>query len=303
MNTTKMLISAIAATFCLLTNAQEVITLWPNGAPDAVTDTSYTETVITLPNGKQRITRVTSPTLSVYMPADDHELHTAIVICPGGGYGRLCMKEEGEDIASKLALRGIVGIVLKYRLPSERIMTNKAIGPLQDVQRAIRIVRRDAHKWHINSERIGVMGFSAGGHLASTAALQYDLKTYDNEDDNDISARPDFAVLMYPVVTMDTTYTHRGSRDALIGGMGNEWEERMSGEKNVREGNPPMFVVHCADDRSVDYHNSLQLVEQMIAHGNRTEYHLLPKGGHGFGLGIEKGLQCWMDWMMTFISR
>ncbi len=279
--------------------AQETMKLWPNGVPNAIECDTYAEEIFSIGNGKQRIKQVTDPTITIYTPAANISKHKAIVICPGGGYIRLSLEEEGHEIARKLSDIGITGIVLKYRLPSDKIMENKAIGPLQDVQQAIRVVRHNANKLDIN--QVGVMGFSAGGHLASSALTLSSYPTYDTMGDT-TSACPDFGILLYPVISSDSTMWHKISFDMLTD-LRPELIELFSTDKQVHCGTPPTFIVHCSDDRSVSYKNSLAFVEQMIKHKNIVEYHIFSKGGHGFGLGNNKQNSQWFELMMHWIDN
>lgn len=297
--TTLMCIAAISA------NAQEEIKIWQNGAPNSKADKEYHEETIMISPDVPRVYYVTDPTLTVFHPVGKEEKqHPAIVICPGGGYQRLAFDKEGLEIAKRFAENGFVAFVLKYRLPSERIMEDKSVGPLQDVQRAIRVVRQNAEQYGVDPKHIGVIGFSAGGHLASSACTLYDYKTYENAD-SVVSARPDFGVLMYPVISMEFGLTHHGTHENLIGGLGDEnlLTTLFSTEKQVKTGNPPVFIVHAIDDSSVPFHNSTRFAEAMIENGNDVELHLFPQGGHGFGLGQDRHVNGWFDMMLKWFNE
>lgn len=202
---------------------------------------------------------------------------TAIVICPGGGYGTLVVGPEGHGIAEWLNRHGITGVVLEYRLPAGR-----SFVPLLDAQRALRTVRANAKEWNLNPNRIGIMGFSAGGHLASTAATHFDDGDAKAKDAVDrISCRPDFAILVYPVVTMGET-THGGSKRNLLGDAPSaELVELFSNEKQVTEHTPPVFLAHAIDDKPVPPENSRALHAALEARHIATKYLELPSGGHG----------------------
>jgi acetyl esterase/lipase len=202
---------------------------------------------------------------------------TAVVICPGGGYGMLVTGPEGHGIAKWLNAHGITGIVLEYRLPKGR-----AYVPLLDAQRAIRTVRANAKDWNINPSRVGIIGFSAGGHLASTAATHFDAGDPKAEDPvARMSSRPDFAILVYPVVTMGAK-THGGSRANLLGrDLKPELVELFSNEKQVSTNTPPMFLAHAKDDTMVSPDNSRNLYDALQAQHIPSEYLELPSGGHG----------------------
>ena len=247
------------------------------------------------------------PSISVYLPSRSQNTRRAVVICPGGGYGGLAFEKEGTDIAKWLNSRGAAGIVLKYRLPDPRTSILPWKTPLLDVQRAIRLVRADAGKWGIDPGKVGVMGFSAGGHLASTAATHFDMGIEDSKDPVERwSCRPDFVILGYPVITMEKGVTHMGSRRRLLGGNPpSELVERFSNEKQVTEETPPAFLFLAADDRAVPPENSLRFFRALAAHGVPAELHIYPYGGHGFGLAVGRGhlqswtqaLALWLQWL------
>ncbi len=182
--------------------------LWPDGIPGSKTDPSYVEKITTTDGRITRCEKVVTPDLTVFLPAPEKANGTAVLICPGGGYGVLAFDHEGNAIAKWLNDNGIAGIILKYRLPSDQIMIDKSIGPLQDAQEAMRVIRRNAVSWKINPDRVGVIGFSAGGHLASTLSTHYAEKVYDVKDNT--SARPNFSLLIYPVVSFDTANYTQG---------------------------------------------------------------------------------------------
>ncbi len=222
----------------------------------------------------------------------------AVVICPGGGYVRLAYDWEGLDIAKWLNSKGIAAIVLKYRLP---ISKNNMVGyksPLLDAKRAIRIVRYYASKWNIEKNKIGVMGFSAGGHLASTLGTHFDYgdSNASNEIDK-MSSRPDFMVLGYPVITFTKPFMHRGSRNALLGeNPDSSLVNLYSNELQVKEDTPPTFIVHADDDGAVPVENSLVFYEALRQKKIPVEMHIYPEGGHGFGLALGRGhLESWTD--------
>ena len=213
--------------------------------------------------------------ISVYRPAKANG--TAVIICPGGGYGSLVKDPEGVGIAKWLNRHGIAGIVLEYRLPG-----GDAYRPLYDAQRAIRMVRANACEWECDPRRIGIMGFSAGGHLASAAATHFDDGDPESADCIErVGCRPDFAVLVYPVITMGSG-AHSGSKNNLLGKQPKkEMVELFSNEKQVSNQTPPCFLAHAADDRLVPPGNSKLFHDALLAHGVAAEYLNLPSGGHG----------------------
>jgi acetyl esterase/lipase len=287
----------------LLKAQTSTITLWPGGIPDLVLNINYSEKATINEGIPTRFEKVTDPSLYVYLPPADKATGTAVLICPGGGYAALAFNHEGNAIAKWLNENGIAGIILKYRLPSDLIMKKKSIGPLQDAQEALRTIRRNAAKWNIDPQKIGVMGFSAGGHLASTLSTHYDEKVYEVKDST--SARPDFSILLYPVITMDSSFTHAGSRRNLIGeDPGDEVVKRFSNELQITENTPPAFLVHSGDDNSVPVKNSIVYYEGLKKYNIPSELHIFQKGGHGYGLATGRDTQsAWpalcLSWMKS----
>ncbi len=262
---------------------QQVIKLWPEGIPGSTLNPSYVETSEKGTDDITRVFRVSDPELIVYPAAEDKATGTAVIICPGGGYHILAIDHEGHNIAKWLNELGITAFVLKYRLPSDIIMMDKETGPLQDAIKAMRIVRADAKKWNINPKKIGIMGFSAGGHLASTLSTHYDIELYNHK--NPVSARPDFSILVYPVISMDKSITHMGSRTYLLGE--NPTDDKVlsfSNEKMVNKATPPAFIVHAADDTTVPIQNSINYFTALKKYNIPSEMHIYEKGGHGFGI-------------------
>jgi acetyl esterase/lipase len=266
------------------------LNLWPEGIPGFIVNDSYVEKATAANGINTRFEKVTSPALFPYLPPKESATGTAVLICPGGGYGALAFNHEGHAVAQWLNDNGIAGIILKYRLPSDLIMKDKTVGPLQDAQEAIRIIRRNASKWNIDPNKIGVLGFSAGGHLASTLSTHYAEKVYEPKDT--VSAKPNFSLLIYPVITMDSSFTHMGSRRNLIGARPSAEDiKRFSNELQVNEKTPPAFMVHSADDKAVPIKNSIVYFEQLVKYGIPSELHIFQKGGHGYGLGGGKDTQ------------
>lgn len=279
------------AAILLLTHmavSQEIrVKLWENDPPGSKKNVAYNE-VIEHINGGERISKVTDPQLTVFLPEKDQANGTAVVICPGGGYGRLAIDHEGYDIARWLQSMGAAGIVLKYRLPSDMIMETKEHGPLMDAQEAIRLVRSRAAEWNIDPNKVGVIGFSAGGHLASTISTHYDEDVYQSKYRT--SARPDFSILIYPVISMSEEITHKGSRINLLGEQPEETlVYQFSNETRINEQTPPAFIVHSTDDRTVPVVNSILYYQELVKHHVPAELHIYQKGGHGYGLGEHLG--------------
>jgi len=266
------------------------IKLWPDGIPGSKTDPSYVEKITTTDGRITRCEKVVTPDLTVFLPAPEEANGAAVLICPGGGYGVLAFDHEGNAIAKWLNDNGIAGIILKYRLPSDQIMIDKSIGPLQDAQEAMRVIRRNAVSWKINPDRVGVIGFSAGGHLASTLSTHYAEKVYDVKDNT--SARPDFSLLIYPVVSFDTLITHMGTRNNLIGLKPDiKQVQRFSNELQITADTPPAFLVHSADDKAVPVMNSIGYFKGLQKNNIPVELHIFQKGGHGYGLSPNGGTE------------
>ena len=251
-----------------------------------------------------RVSLVKEPTLEIYLPPKRIASNKAVIICPGGGYRCLAYDWEGTEIAKWLNAKGISAFVLKYRLPLSKSLIIPNEAPLQDAQRAMRWVRINAKKWGVNPNKIGVIGFSAGGHLASSLGTQFDAPNAFKEQPMDtISARPDFMALIYPVVTMQDDYTHKGSQRNLLGENPNEvLKTQYSNELQVTKNTPPTFLVHSTDDKAVPVENSLNLYKALKDKGVKVEMHIYPYGGHGYSLAIGKGyLQSWLsrfeDWL------
>jgi acetyl esterase/lipase len=243
------------------------------------------------------VRHVHDPRIEVRLPARGNATGQAVVVCPGGGYAGLAYDWEGTDIAGWLNSRGIAAIILTYRLPIDGDVAHKKwLCPLLDAQRAIRLTRAHAADWGIDPAKVGIMGFSAGGHVASTAGTHFDAGNPQAADPVDrLSSRPDFMVLVYPVISMREGITHEGSRVNLLGEHpSEELVHRYSNELQVTAETPPTFLVQAGDDTVVPVQNSLLFYEALLAHHVPAELHLYPHGGHGFSLALDKGrLQDW----------
>lgn len=247
------------------------------------------------------LSNVSRPALTVYQPPAGKANGTAIVICPGGGYVHLAMTHEGSDVARWLNNLGITAFVLKYRLPSDETMIDKTIGPLQDAQRAIQLVRQQAVSWGVDPGRIGILGFSAGGHLASTAGTHFMQAKIDNAAGT--SLRPDFMVLIYPVISFTDSIGHRGSRDNLLGPHPDDALIReYSNELQVTSQTPPTFLVHAEDDKTVMVANSLDLYSALVSNHVPAELHVFPRGGHGFGMYDPLSKDQWPDRLKEWLE-
>lgn len=284
-----------------------IIPLW-EGTPPLQEDMGLEEEV--RQENIIRIANVQTPTIEVYLPNKSIATGQAVMIFPGGAYGILAYDWEGTDFAKWLNAQGIAGIVVKYRLPISKSLTDPKEVPLLDAQRAIRLTRANAAEWNINPANVGIMGFSAGGHLASTLSTQYAHELDRSKDEIDLlDARPAFSILVYPVITFQEKYTHGGSKKNLLGeNPSPELVDRFSNEKNVTEQTPPTFLVHAQDDTGVPIENSLLYYQALHQHGIPASLHIYPKGGHGFSFGLGKGpVENWrdvlLDWMKALESN
>ncbi len=282
------------------TQAQKMISLYPGPIPNS-RQTIDEENVRFESDSIQIVSKVSRPGLTIFLPAADSATGEAVIICPGGGYVNLAVGYEGEDVARRFVESGIAAFVLKYRIPNDSTMIDKEYGPLQDAQQAILIVRTRAKEWRINEHRIGIMGFSAGGHLASTAGTHFAKNYIENPDH--ISLRPDFMILIYPVISFDSAIAHQGSEHNLLGPnpSGKQIAE-FSNEKQVTKQTPPAFLVHARDDDAVPYANSLVFADALKKHHIPVEVYLFDKGGHGFGMNNKTSQKDWMKNCIRWIK-
>ncbi|MGE4285438.1 MAG: alpha/beta hydrolase [Phycisphaerae bacterium] len=270
---TKLLIvlTVMASVFAA---SPEVVPLWDSATPGAIGSEDKD-----------------IPVMMPYIPAPEKATGAAIIICPGGGYSGLAMDHEGREIGRWCSSAGIAGFVLRYRLPAKGYPHPV---PLFDAQRAIRLVRSQSDKWNIDPAKIGILGFSAGGHLAASAATHFNapvtLDGYESDEVDRLSCRPDFSVLVYPVISMQGEITHRGSRNNLLGAEpSKELVELMSNELQVAKDTPPTFLVHASDDKAVAPENSIRFYQALLKADVPVEMHMFLKGGHGFGTRESSG--------------
>lgn len=289
----RLFITTIFLLAMINANAQQEILLYNGVIPGAkMPPSTYREEAITGEDGILRVSKVTSPEMIAYLPEKPNG--TAVIICPGGSYISLSLDKEGISVAKKFNEIGVTAFVLKYRLPSDLIMVDKTMGPLQDVLQAMYLVRKNASIWGISSSKIGVVGFSAGGHLGAMLSVHYnDMKVQNQEQ---ISLRPDFSVLIYPVISFGTV-THPGSVKNLVGENPTSPQKQYFSTQNyVNAQTPPAFLVHANNDVSVVPKNSILYSEALIKFKVPTEMHLYQSGGHGFGLDNDwfSSLKTWM---------
>lgn len=295
------MIRCIAIIFCMATATTQAQVTWPlysDGIPNSKS-TSEKETV-EVRNGITLIGKISTPTLTLYRPAKPNG--TVVIICPGGGYWINASVHEGSDVAKKLNEWGITAFVLKYRIPNDATMENKEIGPLQDAQQAIKVVRERSKELGIDPTRVGMMGFSAGGHLASTAGTHFSNAVIDNQEKTNV--RPDFLILIYPVISFQDSVGHIGSRDQLIGKNPSQQKiNEYSNELHISAQTPPSFLVHASDDDGVSPENSILFYQQLTKNKVPAELHLYQTGGHGFGMNNPTTRDEWIErlrnWMIT----
>lgn len=280
---------------------QQEVKLW-DVVPGSITNDSFKEEKQYEGDQIRGYNKVSEPTLTIFTPEDGTSNGTAVVICPGGGYSHLAINKEGYKLGAWFAEQGITGFVLKNRLPSDAIMQDKTIGPLQDVQRAIRYVRENALKFGIDTTKVGIMGFSAGGHLAVTASTLYKEAVYDSKEG--VSAKPDFSMLIYPVISMKKGVTHQGSRANLLGKNPDEATvTKYSGEEQVTAATPKTFLIHATDDKAVPVENSIHYYLALKDAGVPVEMHIYEDGGHGFGMGRSATANSWPAALSLWLKK
>lgn len=254
-----------------------VIPLYLNNIPNSIPGPNEEKGI----SNQDVLLKVSKPSLTIYLPTKEKSSGAAVIICPGGGYSSLYIKREGYDVAKSFVKNGVAAFVLKYRLPSSLTMENRAIGPLQDAQQAIKIIRQRSAEWNIDPHKIGIMGFSAGGHLASTAGTHFDEAVIDNKEG--ISLRPDFMILIYPVISFNKNFGHKASAVNLLGPSPSEdLLQKYSNELHVTKQTPPAFLAHAGDDKTVPVTNSIKFYEALNQNLIPAELHIYFKGNHGF---------------------
>ena len=289
-------------------HGDEVVPLWPKGHPGgapAKLPERRVEQRSSDPTFNDRwITGIAAPSLSVRRPA--YPNGAAMLLIPGGGYGFISWDNEGEEQARWLTARGVTCFILSYRLPGEG-WADRSLVPLQDAQRAVRLIRARAEEFAVDPKRVAVLGFSAGGHLAGSLATRFAESVHTPVDEIDRqSARPDLAALIYPVVSLHEPFTHEGSRDNLLG-PGSTVGQRRHGsvEERVTADTPPIFLAHSSDDGLVPIDNSLALYGALLAAGRTGELHTFDKRGHGFGGRLPKDVpaSAWPQLLHAYGAR
>ena len=287
----------IAALFLLplVSQAQDWVNIYPGTVPNSKLSKLVENAS---PPARGMFNAVLTPQVEVFLPEKDKATGAAAVVIPGGSYKVIVFNGEGVRAAKELTKNGIAAFVLKYRLPADSIMTDKTIGPLQDAQQAIKFVRENASKYGVDPTRVGVIGFSAGGHLASTIATHYQKAVIENT--NNTNLRPDFAVLIYPVISMQDNLTHADSRRNLIGANPSKATiDLYSNELQVNDKTPVTFLAHATDDKTVDVDNSISFYQHLRSNKVPVEMHLFQKGGHGFG---GQPIDIWMTPLLRWLQ-
>lgn len=291
----------------ILPDPTEVVPLWPGKPPGAraqLPRETITDRVKTSGFQDRYVTGIGAPLMTVFRPTRPNG--AAVLIAPGGGYIRVVIDKEGFEVAHRLAVAGITAFVLRYRLPAEG-WNQAADVPLQDAQRALRLIRANAATFNIDPRRVCAMGFSAGGHVMASLATRHDAKVYAALDDIDRqSARPDLSALIYPVIDMAPPHAHQGSREALLGASPTpQLQALYSPQRHVTGATPPTFQVHAWDDHSVPIANSLDYLAALRAAGVGGDTHFFEEGGHGFGIWLARGKPAaiWPDLFLAWASR
>lgn len=292
-------ITSIAIMFSFFSvNAQKTMPLYsgaiPNAIPCQVKETSSTN------NGILIIGGVTQPTLTAYLPPKNKRNGTAVLVIPGGGYWIVAAGHEGEDIAKAFNEAGVTAFVLKYRIPNDACMTDKMFVPLMDAQQALFTIRQNAAEYGIDTTKVGVIGFSAGGHLAATLSTHFDRPV--RSELAGANLRPNFSVLVYPVISFNPAIAHMGSRENLIGKNADEkWVHYFSNEEQVTAQTPPAFFVHASDDDAVNPANSIAYYTKLQQLKIPAELHIYQHGGHGFGLNNKTTQDKWFESCLNWL--
>lgn len=270
-----LLVAMLAAEAC----AEEFIQLWPEGKMPNSKGMKLEEII-----ANERITQVGTPGMYAFFPAKEENTGCAVIICPSGGYTHLTYILGGFQLAKWFNTIGVNAFVLKYRLPNSPDLIERYKAPLQDAQRAMRMIRANATKWNIQPDKIGIMGASSGGHLASTLGTHCEDVSAIGDSLDKVSFHPDFLILVSPVISMGT-FTHAGSRDNLLGdNPSKELIQKYSNELHVTSATPPCFIVHAANDKAVDPRNSIMFFRALIENNVSGSLHIFPRGGHAIAL-------------------
>jgi acetyl esterase/lipase len=280
-------------------NSQEFIPLWPDGNKPNANGKKITDSLF-----NERIWRVATPGIYAFVVPKSENKGTAVLICPGGGYERLSHLYNGFNLAKWYNSIGVNAFVLIYRLPHQQDLQQRQLAPLQDAQRAVRLIRANASKWHIKTDKIGVMGVSAGGHVASTLGTHFEDVSSVNDYLDTFSYRSNFMILLSPVISMGK-YAHPGSKKYFIGpDSTKQMIEKYSNELQVSVATPPTFIVHALNDSSVKVQNSLFFYNALIDKNVNASIHIFPHGGHGIRLDDNPGsTDLWMNLLELWLKE
>jgi acetyl esterase/lipase len=301
MNLKSLLFLAITGSLGTTGSAQNIIPLYPDSVPNSkpviIEEKSDTDE-----SGMIRISNITKPTIEVFLPPKEKANGTGVIIFPGGSYRMVSYTLEGTQLAQRFNEMGVTAFVVKYRLPSDEMMIDKETGPAMDAQRAIQWVRENVKQWGLNKDRIGIMGFSAGGHLASTVGTHFDKQFLPGR--KKVNLRPDFMILGYPVISFADSIGHMGSRTNLLGpNPSPEKIKEYSNELHVTKRTPPTYLVHAEDDSTVKVQNMLLFATALQKNKVPFDFYLYEKGGHGFGINNKTSEVKWMDLVEVWMRK
>jgi acetyl esterase/lipase len=279
---TSLMVAFLIGSFAL--QAQEFIPLWPTGKMPNTKGRQLKDSI-----NNERLFYVGNPGITAFFPSIQENKQCAVVICPGGGYHHESFQISGFQLAKWFNTMGITAFVLNYRLPIQQDLMHRELAPLQDAERALRIIRANAGKWNLQPNKIGIMGVSAGGHLAAWLGNTTDDVAAIGDSLNGVSFHPDFTILVSPVITMGQ-YAHKGSRENLLGSNpSKEMMEKYSMELQVKPTTPPCFIADAFNDKAVDPHNSLLFYQALLEKNISTSFHVFPQGGHNIALRNNPG--------------
>jgi acetyl esterase/lipase len=293
----KITIVAITLFFKMTAFTQTVIPLY-----DKVPNLKETSTNLEKIPVKGEVSDVTIPTLTIFQAEKSNACKTAILILPGGGYSHLAMEKEGYDVAKAYNKIGITAFVLKYRMPLNKVFNDSKFVPLQDAEQAMYLIRKNASNYKIDPNNVGIIGFSAGGHLASTLLVHSDTSLISNEEH--VNLLPNWALLGYPVITMSLEYGHTGSRKNLIGNDATQSDiDYFSNQLHITNTTPPSFLFLASDDKTVNPLNSILFYEGLLKNKINAEMHIYQNGGHGFGLNNKTTKESWLDASIDWLQQ
>ena len=294
----KLAVLAFIVVASLPLHAQQFMPIWPVGKKPNFNGKVVKDSIT------NRVWQVGTPGVYAFVVQPEENAGTAVLICPGGGYERLAYLQSGVTLAKWYNTHGISAFVLNYRLPNQTDLVNRKIAPLQDAQRAMKVIRANAAQWYIQTDKIGVMGVSAGGHLASWLGESQEDFSLMKDSLDTVNYHPNFMVLLSPVISLGK-YTHKGSRNNLLGADTTQNEiEKYSNELHVNDAVPPTFMVHALNDSAVNVHNSLLFYNALLDHHVNASLHIFPQGGHGIRLYDNPGsTELWTNLLELWLKE